>query len=114
MLRGLSFSKRTDSILRWYSRECNSSGGSSPVLIVGGGPTGLAMSCLLSKFGVKSILVEARPETELQKHPQAHYLNLRSMEVLRHWLPDVYEDVRAQTPSIHTWENFHFCHDNRT
>lgn len=111
MLRCLSFSKQTDAILRWYSRQSNADRATSPVLIVGGGPTGLAMSCFLSKFGVKSILVEARPETELQQHPQAHYLNLRSMEVLRHWLPDVYLDVLSQTPPIHTWENFHFCHD---
>ena len=52
-----------------------------PVLIVGGGPTGLVLSILLSRFGVESLLVERDPST--CDHPQAHVVNFRSMEIFR-------------------------------
>ena len=52
-----------------------------PVLIVGGGPTGLMLSILLSRFGVDSLLVEADPGT--CDHPQAHVLNRRTVEIMR-------------------------------
>lgn len=52
-----------------------------PVLIVGGGPTGLTLSVLLSRFGVDSLLVERAATTS--DHPQAHVVNVRSMEILR-------------------------------
>ena len=52
-----------------------------PVLIVGGGPTGLVLSILLSRFGVDSLLVEADPST--CNHPQAHVVNRRTVEILR-------------------------------
>lgn len=53
----------------------------TPVLIVGGGPTGLALSALLSRFGVASLTVEADAST--CDHPRAHVLNTRTMEILR-------------------------------
>ena len=53
----------------------------TPVLIVGGGPTGLTLSALLSRFGVESLLVEADPET--CDHPQAHVVNRRTVEIFR-------------------------------
>ena len=52
-----------------------------PVLIVGGGPTGLMLSILLSRFGVESLLVEADPDT--CDHPQAHVVNRRTAEIWR-------------------------------
>jgi 2-polyprenyl-6-methoxyphenol hydroxylase-like FAD-dependent oxidoreductase len=54
-----------------------------PVLIVGGGPVGLAASVCLSRAGVASLLVERHPTTTL--HPKARNLNLRTMEILRPW-----------------------------
>src|SRR5438105_12226646 len=52
-----------------------------PVLIVGGGPVGLAASILLSRQGVRSLLVERHPGTSL--HPKARGINARTMEIFR-------------------------------
>jgi putative polyketide hydroxylase len=53
-----------------------------PVLIVGGGPVGLTAALLLSRYGVKSLLVERHPGTSLR--PKARLVNGRTMEVFRH------------------------------
>ncbi|MFM0385681.1 FAD-dependent monooxygenase [Paraburkholderia dipogonis] len=50
-----------------------------PVLIVGGGGAGLTSSILLSKLGIRSLLVSRFPETS--RMPKAHILNQRSMEI---------------------------------
>ena len=52
-----------------------------PVIIAGGGPTGLTAALLLAKQGVRSVVLE-RGRT-LTDHPQAHFINMRCMEVLR-------------------------------
>jgi 2-polyprenyl-6-methoxyphenol hydroxylase-like FAD-dependent oxidoreductase len=52
-----------------------------PVVIIGAGPTGLTLALLLSRRGVRSLLLE-RDEGP-QPHPAAHILNTRSMEVFR-------------------------------
>src|SRR5439155_5581794 len=51
------------------------------VLIVGGGPVGLAASILLSRFGISSLLVERHPGTSI--HPKARGINVRTMEIFR-------------------------------
>lgn len=53
------------------------------VLIVGGGPTGLAASTLLSRQGVCSLLVERRAGTSTM--PRARGVHRRSMEIFRTW-----------------------------
>lgn len=53
------------------------------VLIVGGGPVGLAASLMLGRRGVRSVLVERRPTTS--SHPKATVVNIRSAELLRQW-----------------------------
>ncbi|HEX4110863.1 MAG TPA: FAD-dependent monooxygenase [Solirubrobacteraceae bacterium] len=52
-----------------------------PVLIVGGGGCGLSASSFLSDLGVEHLLVERHPDTS--HLPKAHYLNTRTMEILR-------------------------------
>ena len=51
------------------------------VLIVGGGPVGLTASILLSRLGVRSLLVERHPGTSI--HPKARGINVRTMEIFR-------------------------------
>lgn len=58
-------------------------GSDEPVLIVGGGPTGLPASLLLSRHGVPSLLVERHPGTSV--HPKARGLNVRTLELFRVW-----------------------------
>lgn len=53
-----------------------------PVLIVGGGASGLSASLFLSDLGIESLLVERHPSTS--ELPKAHYVNQRSMEIFRH------------------------------
>jgi 2-polyprenyl-6-methoxyphenol hydroxylase-like FAD-dependent oxidoreductase len=55
----------------------------TPVLIVGGGPTGLAASLALSRHGVRSLLIERHPGTS--QHPKARGLNVRTLELFRVW-----------------------------
>ena len=47
--------------------------------MVGGGGAGLTASMLLSKLGVRSLLVNRLPETSIL--PKAHVLNQRCMEI---------------------------------
>ena len=70
----------------------------TPVLIVGGGPTGLALAADLSAKGVRSVLVETR--TEPTAHPRATLLGSRSMEYYRRLGLDD-EIVRNSLPREH-------------
>ena len=54
-----------------------------PVLIAGGGPAGLCSSIILSRFGVRSLLVERHASTSV--HPKATAVSTRTMELLRSW-----------------------------
>ena len=54
-----------------------------PVLIVGGGPVGLSASLLLSRHGVRSLLLERHSGTSI--HPKARGLNVRTLELFRVW-----------------------------
>src|SRR5256714_2248835 len=63
-----------------------------PVLIAGGGGCGLTSSIFLSALGVDHLLVERHPGTSVL--PRAHYLNQRTMEILRqHGVADSVYDV---------------------
>lgn len=83
----------------------------APVVIIGGGPSGLLMSNLLSLYQVPSILLEAQTVESKFRHPQAHFLNTRTMEILQHWMPDTYNQVRKAMPPVEHWNTFRFTHD---
>ena len=53
-----------------------------PVLIVGAGPAGLAMSVALSRYGVGHLVVERHRGTA--HTPRAHIINQRTVEIFRH------------------------------
>ena len=67
-----------------------------PVLIVGGGPTGLLASILLGRLGVASLLVEKHRSTS--RFPKARKLNTRTMEILR--VVGLEPEVRAQSDDV--------------
>ena len=54
---------------------------SVPVLIVGAGPAGLTASLLLARLGIRSLVVERRPQPSIL--PRATGVNVRSMEIYR-------------------------------
>ena len=62
-----------------------------PVLIVGGGASGLTTSIMLSAYGIDHLLVERHESTSLL--PKAHYLNQRTMEIFRQF--GIADDVYA-------------------
>ena len=76
------------------------------VAIVGGGPTGVTLSLLLSSFGVPNVVVERK--TRLTDHPQAHFINTRTMEVFRQ-LGGLADGVRRKSPPLREWSNFRYC-----
>jgi 2-polyprenyl-6-methoxyphenol hydroxylase-like FAD-dependent oxidoreductase len=62
-----------------------------PVVIVGGGPVGLAASLELSRYGVGSLLLERHESTTW--HPKARNLNTRTMEIARGWGNTVHDEL---------------------
>ncbi|OMO60428.1 Aromatic-ring hydroxylase-like protein [Corchorus capsularis] len=77
-----------------------------PVLIVGAGPVGLVLSILLTKFGVKCAVLEKNKG--FSKHPQAHFINNRTMEVFRK-LDGLAEEIQRSQPPIDSWRKFIYC-----
>jgi 2,4-dichlorophenol 6-monooxygenase len=70
-----------------------------PVLIVGGGPVGLAMALLLARQGVRAVLVERRAP-RAGSAPKAHVINPRTLEILRSLGIDL-DHLRSTGPQRH-------------
>jgi 2-polyprenyl-6-methoxyphenol hydroxylase-like FAD-dependent oxidoreductase len=64
-----------------------------PVLIVGGGPVGLAAALELARHGLRSLLLERHDSTTW--HPKARNLNTRTMEIVRGWGSRVHDQLAA-------------------
>lgn len=77
-----------------------------PVLIVGAGPVGLVLSMLLTKLGVKCAILEK--STTFSTHPQAHFINNRSMEVFRK-LDGLADEISSSQPPVDYWRKFIYC-----
>jgi 2-polyprenyl-6-methoxyphenol hydroxylase-like FAD-dependent oxidoreductase len=56
---------------------------SVPVFIVGGGPSGLAMSLLLHRFRIRNVVIERSATTT--DHPKSRGCWIRTMELFRQW-----------------------------
>ncbi|KAH7445144.1 hypothetical protein KP509_02G109200 [Ceratopteris richardii] len=79
---------------------------SVPVLIVGAGPVGLTLSILLAKLGIKCSVVEKK--SEFLQHPQAHFINNRTMEIFRK-IGSLSTDIERLQPPIDQWRKFIYC-----
>ncbi|XP_010103188.2 uncharacterized protein LOC21390160 isoform X2 [Morus notabilis] len=77
-----------------------------PVLIVGAGPVGLVLSILLTKLGIKCAVLEKNKN--FSNHPQAHFINNRSMEVF-HKLDGLAEEIQRYQPPVELWRKFIYC-----
>ncbi|KDP26758.1 hypothetical protein JCGZ_17916 [Jatropha curcas] len=77
-----------------------------PVLIVGAGPVGLVLSLLLTKLGVKCAILEKNKA--FSNHPQAHFINNRSMEIFRK-LDGLAEEIQRSQPPVELWRKFIYC-----
>ena len=76
------------------------------LVVVGAGPVGLVSSLLLSRFHIPHFLVEQ--QTGPDDHPQAHFINHRSMEVLRE-LGRLDREVLACSAPMEEWRRFVYC-----
>lgn len=68
------------------------------VLIAGGGPVGLSLSLLLHNQGIESCILERYERSS--GHAKAHYLSMRSMEILEEADPALIHAIRSGTPSL--------------
>ncbi|KAI9034245.1 FAD binding domain-containing protein [Hyaloraphidium curvatum] len=83
----------------------------TPVLVVGGGPVGFTLFLLLARLGVPPLLVERG--TAPTRHPQAHFINCRTMEIFRLLGPDpgtsLERHILAEQPPLDQWRTFTYC-----
>lgn len=79
----------------------------APVLVVGGGPVGLATAMELAHHGVDCIVVEPRPTVSATR-PRAKTTSARTMELFRRW--SFADDIRARAPLPVSWcQDISFC-----
>ncbi|KAL4086634.1 hypothetical protein PRIC1_013696 [Phytophthora ramorum] len=78
------------------------------VLVVGGGPVGLATAFMLEKlYNVPTRVVERQRSPT--SHPQAHFINLRTMEVLYATMPEFHDRLLAQAAPSVLWRDYVYC-----
>jgi 2-polyprenyl-6-methoxyphenol hydroxylase-like FAD-dependent oxidoreductase len=73
-----------------------------PVLIVGGGPVGLACAAELAYHGIESLVLERRPEVS-HLRPRAKTTSARTMEHFRRW--GIAEQIRRRAGLPVEWSN---------
>ncbi|CAK4090127.1 unnamed protein product [Aphanomyces euteiches] len=78
------------------------------VLITGGGPVGLTLGLLLEHvYKVPVDIVERQMQPT--QHPQAHFMNLRTMEILRTHLPRLHDRILDIAAPPHEWRDYVYC-----
>lgn len=79
------------------------------VAIIGGGPVGLFLSKLLDHLKVHHCVIERRliPTS----HPQAHFLNARTSEILQIHHSVAYEMIVSQATPSNYWRHFIYCYN---
>ena len=75
---------------------------SVPVLIAGGGPVGLATALELSRHGIRSAVIEPRPDVAWLR-PRAKTVSARTMEHFRRW--GLAAELRARSPLAVSWSS---------
>jgi len=55
----------------------------SPVIVVGAGPVGLGAALELSRFGVRSVVLEQHQGAT--RHPKTRIISARTVEIARGW-----------------------------
>jgi 2-polyprenyl-6-methoxyphenol hydroxylase-like FAD-dependent oxidoreductase len=73
-----------------------------PVLIAGGGPVGLATALELSRHGIRSAVIEPRPEVAWLR-PRAKTVSARTMEHFRRW--GLADELRDRSPLKVGWSS---------
>ena len=87
------------------------------MLIVGGGPVGMALSTMLDKFQISNLILEQsenpwknRSEGAhtyfKQDHPKAHYLSFRTCEILSDL--GIRRPLEDRIDRIDEWTNFNY------
>lgn len=79
---------------------------STPVLVIGAGPSGMVAALCLAKRGIDCIVVERRER--LETHPKAHELSARSIEIL-HELGFGYDELAAEASPPEDAAKILFC-----
>ncbi|CAH0492627.1 unnamed protein product [Peronospora farinosa] len=78
------------------------------VLVVGAGPVGLATAFMLEKlYKVPTRLVERQRIPT--SHPQAHFINLRTMEILNAIMPEFHDRLLALAEPSILWRDYVYC-----
>ncbi|CAI5745986.1 unnamed protein product [Peronospora destructor] len=78
------------------------------VLVVGAGPVGLATAFMLEKlYNVPIRLVERQRSPT--SHPQAHFINLRTMEILYAIMPEFHDRLLTQAEPSILWRDYVYC-----